>query len=25
LVFCDVVNRWKQMSDLWHAQTNAAA
>jgi ribonuclease T len=21
LVFCDVVNRWKQMSDTWHAQT----
>ena len=25
LVFCDVVNRWKQMSDVWHAQSNAAA
>ena len=25
LVFCDVVNRWKQMSDLWRAQTDAAA
>jgi ribonuclease T len=25
LVFCDVVNRWKQMNDLWQAQTNAAA
>jgi ribonuclease T len=24
LVFCDVVNRWKQMSDLWRAQTVAA-
>lgn len=25
LVFCDIVNRWKAMSDLWHGQTNAAA
>ena len=25
LVFCDIVNRWKQMSDVWHAQSNAAA
>ena len=25
LVFCDIVNRWKEMSDLWRAQTNVAA
>ena len=25
LVFCDIVNRWKEMSEAWHAQTNAAA
>lgn len=25
LVFCDIVNRWKEMSDVWRAQTNAAA
>jgi ribonuclease T len=25
LVFCDVVNRWKAMTDLWIRQTGAAA
>jgi len=25
LVFCDIVNRWKEMSDLWRAQPGAAA
>jgi ribonuclease T len=25
LVFCAIVNRWKEMSDLWQAQTNVAA
>jgi len=25
LVFCDIVNRWKEMSDVWRSQTNAAA
>jgi len=25
LVFCDIVNRWKEMSDVWRAQTTAAA
>ena len=25
LLFCDIVNRWKTMSDCWRAQTGAAA
>ena len=25
LIFCDIVNRWKAMSDAWQAQTGAAA
>jgi ribonuclease T len=25
LVFCDIVNRWKEMSDAWQAQMNTAA
>jgi len=25
LLFCEIVNRWKAMTDLWRAQTGAAA
>ena len=25
LIFCDIVNRWKKMNDVWRAQTGAAA
>jgi ribonuclease T len=25
LIFCDIVNRWKAMSEAWQAQTGAAA
>jgi ribonuclease T len=25
LLFCDIVNRWKAMSDVWQQQTNAVA
>src|SRR5215468_1425261 len=25
LIFCDIVNRWKAMSEVWQAQTGAAA
>jgi ribonuclease T len=25
LIFCDIVNRWKKMSEVWQAQTGAAA
>ena len=25
LIFCDIVNRWKMMSEAWQAQTGAAA
>ena len=25
LIFCDIVNRWRAMTEAWQAQTGAAA